>query len=98
MYKIASIVIICSILISCTHGDKVKSTVIASSDTASSQIHDVVQLSVMQVKNANIAVGKPESKQVNRIIKVSGTMEVPPESMVSVSTPLGGYVKKMATS
>jgi cobalt-zinc-cadmium efflux system membrane fusion protein len=52
-----------------------------------------VQLSPQQVKNAAIESGMAESKSISSIVKLNGVIEVPPQNMVSVSFPLGGYLK-----
>jgi cobalt-zinc-cadmium efflux system membrane fusion protein len=52
-----------------------------------------VQLSPLQIKNAAIVCGMAESKSVSSIVKLNGVIEVPPQNMVSVSFPLGGYLK-----
>ena len=48
-----------------------------------------------QMKTAGIEIGKIEQKQIATTLKVSGRIDVPPQSMVSVSVPLGGYLKSM---
>ncbi|GAA3962250.1 efflux RND transporter periplasmic adaptor subunit [Pedobacter ginsengiterrae] len=56
---------------------------------------DEVQLSAEQVKNAGIAIGKPESKGMHSAVNVNGVVDVPPENIFSVSIPMGGYINKM---
>ena len=53
----------------------------------------VVTLSDAQLKNTSIALGKLESKNMASILKVSGTIDVPPQNMVSISVPMGGFLK-----
>ncbi|OKL38526.1 efflux RND transporter periplasmic adaptor subunit [Pontibacter flavimaris] len=55
---------------------------------------NLVQLSQAQMKNAGVEVGKPERKTISTVLRVNGVMEAPPQSMISVSVPLGGYLKK----
>lgn len=52
-----------------------------------------VHLTDAQLKNANISTGKPEQKNISSVLKVSGAIDVPPQNMVSISVPLGGYLK-----
>lgn len=52
-----------------------------------------ITLTDVQVKNAGISFGKMQARQVSSIIKVNGKVDVPPQNMVSVSVPLGGYLK-----
>jgi cobalt-zinc-cadmium efflux system membrane fusion protein len=56
-------------------------------------MENVITLTDAQVKNANIETGKIEQKQISSALKVSGRIDVPPQNMVSVSVPLGGYLK-----
>ena len=53
-----------------------------------------VILTPEQLKNANISTGKPQLEYISSSIKVSGQIDVPPENMVTVSVPLGGYLQK----
>jgi membrane fusion protein, heavy metal efflux system len=52
-----------------------------------------VQLTDDQMKNAGIATGKLELKNISAVLKVNGTIDVPPQNIVSVSVPLGGYLR-----
>lgn len=53
----------------------------------------VVSLTDEQLKNVNVLLGSLEQKSLHSIIKVNGSVDVPPQSLVSVSFPLGGYLK-----
>lgn len=53
----------------------------------------IVNLTDAQIKNAGIETGVPETRSMNSVLKLSGMVEVPPQSLVSVSFPLGGYLK-----
>ncbi|MES2592889.1 MAG: efflux RND transporter periplasmic adaptor subunit [Bacteroidota bacterium] len=52
-----------------------------------------VELTDAQLKNSKIETGKIEQKAISSLLKVSGKIDVPPQNMVSVSVPLGGYLK-----
>ena len=52
-----------------------------------------VSLAPEQLKNAGILLGKPEMKPISATLKLNGSIDVPPQNMVSVSFPLGGYLK-----
>ncbi|MCW3120221.1 MAG: Co/Zn/Cd efflux system rane fusion protein, partial [Chitinophagaceae bacterium] len=54
---------------------------------------NMVELTEAQLKNAGIAIGKPEQRVMSSILKVNGIIDVPPQNTVSVSVPLGGYLK-----
>jgi len=52
-----------------------------------------INLTAAQFKNAGITIGKVEQKQVSSTLKVNGKIDVPPQNMVSISVPMGGYLK-----
>lgn len=52
-----------------------------------------VSLTPEQLKNAGITTGKPEQEDLAATLRVNGAIDVPPQNMVSVSFPLGGYLK-----
>jgi len=54
---------------------------------------NVVTLTDAQLKNAGIQTGKLEPQSISSILKVNGLIDVPPQNMVSISVPLGGYLK-----
>jgi cobalt-zinc-cadmium efflux system membrane fusion protein len=53
----------------------------------------LVTLTEAQAKNANIETGKGEKRSVAAIMQVNGKIDVPPQNIVSISFPLGGYLK-----
>jgi cobalt-zinc-cadmium efflux system membrane fusion protein len=52
-----------------------------------------VTLTAAQLKNAGIETGKLELREISSILKVNGKIDVPPQNLVSISVPLGGYLK-----
>lgn len=46
-----------------------------------------------QAKNAGITLGTPQIRAVSTILKLNGKIDVPPQNIVSISVPLGGYLK-----
>lgn len=54
---------------------------------------DVVVLSEAQLTNAGVVLGGVENKQLSATVKVNGYLDVPPQELVSVSVPLGGFLK-----
>src|ERR1044072_312859 len=51
------------------------------------------QLTDAQLKNAGITTTRAEKRNIATALKVSGRIDVPPQNIVSVSFPLGGYLK-----
>lgn len=66
-------------------------------ETPTENQHDeqenVVELSEAQMKTADIVLGKIEERQISGTIKVNGILDVPPQQLVSISAPLGGFLK-----
>ena len=54
---------------------------------------NIVTLTDAQLKNVAIETGRVEKRNISSILKVNGKIDVPPQNMVSVSMPLGGYLK-----
>ncbi|MEO6135294.1 MAG: efflux RND transporter periplasmic adaptor subunit [Ginsengibacter sp.] len=54
---------------------------------------DEVSLTSDQYKVAAIELGNIEMRNLSSVIKVNGVIDVEPQSVVSISAPLGGFVK-----
>lgn len=55
---------------------------------------DIITLTDEQIKNAGVETGVIEKKLLNSELKVNGLVDVPPQNIVSISFPLGGYLKR----
>lgn len=53
----------------------------------------VLILTEAQFSSADIKMGSIGRQSISSVIKVNGKIDVPPQNMVSVSMPLGGYLK-----
>lgn len=68
----------------------------AKKNTVESEVatdESTITLTDVQLKNAGIVTGKIAQQQVSSILKVNGKIDVPPQNMISISVPLGGYLK-----
>ncbi|HEX2845578.1 MAG TPA: efflux RND transporter periplasmic adaptor subunit [Chitinophagaceae bacterium] len=54
---------------------------------------NTVALTPEQIANAGIETGPVQKRPLNSELKVNGLVDVPPQNIVSVSFPLGGYLK-----
>ncbi len=52
-----------------------------------------VTLNDAQMKNAKVETVLMSEKSISSILKINGKIDVPPQNLVSVSIPLGGYLK-----
>lgn len=57
-------------------------------------VTNTVTLNKAQLDLAKLSIGNLSAMQMHKTIKVNGFMDVPPQNMLSVSIPMGGYVKK----
>lgn len=75
-----------STLISCSSNN---------TDTANElpALETTVTLSDAQYKNATIRISKIEQKSISTLLKVNGRIDVPPQNIISISAPMGGYLK-----
>lgn len=87
MKKIIFLFSLLTLLLSCGGSKKTEDP------TSIAVNEDMVTLTDAQAKTAGIATGKVEQKQISSILKLNGVIDVPPQNMVSVSVPLGGYLK-----
>lgn len=53
----------------------------------------IVKLTVAQMANAEIQTAKLVQKEISATIRLNGKIDVPPQNLISVSVPLGGYLK-----
>lgn len=58
-----------------------------------SEASDTITLTDEQVRSADIQTGVIGKRTLNSELKVNGLVDVPPQNIVSVSFPLGGYLK-----
>ncbi len=86
----AYFILIMAVLMAGSCGSNQPEVAAIATETA---IETSVSLDPEQLKNAAITLGKPEMKPVSATLKLNGSIDVPPQNMVSVSFPLGGYLQ-----
>jgi cobalt-zinc-cadmium efflux system membrane fusion protein len=62
-------------------------------EAAKSAEPSIVELTTDQVKNAGVVSEFPELRAISKTIQATGKLEVPPQNRVSVSAPMGGFIK-----
>ncbi len=88
MYKFIYILIVFGFMVACNNSsstDKLKN------DTPKGDT--VVVLNDTQFRNAGIQLVQPVKKIMHQTVTINGMVDVPPQSMISISMPLGGYLK-----
>jgi membrane fusion protein, heavy metal efflux system len=76
-------------VVACNKNQPTEKTEIATPEEAT----NIVSLTTAQVETAGIELGKIEQRQISGTIKVNGMLDVPPQQMVSISVPMGGFLK-----
>lgn len=89
--KISTFLIIVVLAISC--GSKSDKSKVETVTTDSIVVHDEIMLTTEQYKVAEVKIGKVEQRNLSSLIKVNGVLDVPPQNAVSISAPMGGYLK-----
>jgi cobalt-zinc-cadmium efflux system membrane fusion protein len=63
-------------------------------DTTEVAHEEEVILTPAQLAALNIQFGKIETRALSNMVRVTGVLDVPPQNMVTISAPLGGFVKQ----
>ncbi len=61
--------------------------------SAPSSANEEIILTDEQIKYSNIQLGNFEKRQIGNTIKATGMLDVPPQNLVTISAPLGGFIK-----
>jgi cobalt-zinc-cadmium efflux system membrane fusion protein len=85
--KYISPLLVAVFIYGCTSSAKEEAKVAAPVDES------IVQLSSEQAKQIDLQVQDVQAKNISSTLKLSGQIDAPPQNMVSVSVPLGGYLK-----
>lgn len=88
-YKYLSLLLAPVFLVACSNTK-------AEKETEKEVVHeksDIVSLTPEQYKVSDIKLSKVELKALSGTTKVNGMLDLPPQSLVSISTPLEGIVK-----
>jgi len=62
-------------------------------ETHHSDAENTVELTEEQCSIISLTLGSVEQKALSGAIKVNGMLDVPPQNLVSISTPMGGFLK-----
>lgn len=80
------------ILASCGNKKVAEDTTAATEAPAKGE-ENTVELNAAQYKTSGVTLGKVEKKAISGVLKVNGTIDVPPENLISITTQMGGIVK-----
>ncbi len=85
--SILSILIVSLFSPSCNNSNEVQNTESKQKTTS------VITLSNEELKNIQIKTDTMHQKNISAVIQVKGKIDVPPQNILSISVPLGGYLK-----
>ncbi len=55
---------------------------------------DLVQLSDAQMKHVDLQTTQIQEHNIATVLKLNGKIDVPPQNLISITNPLGGYIKQ----
>ncbi|MDM1407901.1 efflux RND transporter periplasmic adaptor subunit [Myroides sp. DF42-4-2] len=55
---------------------------------------DLVQLTDAQLKHVDLQTTRLQDHRIATVLKLNGKIDVPPQNLISITNPLGGYVKQ----
>jgi cobalt-zinc-cadmium efflux system membrane fusion protein len=76
-------------IVGCGQKSENKKTEVVATSTEST----IVKLTPAQISNAEIQTGKLIEKEISSVLKLNGKIDVPPQNLISISVPMGGYLK-----
>jgi len=88
MKKTSTYILVMAFLSACSAGGRE-----IPKEEVKSVSSEEVHLTPVQMEKAMVTVGELGFRRMNASVKVNGEVDVPPQNMVSVSFPLGGYLK-----
>lgn len=92
--KIFTVVTASTLLFSCGEREHAHDHDSTAHDTANAQAEtSEVTLTDAQFRMAGIRLGAVEMKQISGTFKANGMLDVPPQQMISISVPMGGFLK-----
>ncbi|GAB4465019.1 MAG: CusA/CzcA family heavy metal efflux RND transporter [Thermoflexibacter sp.] len=79
--------------LSLTSCDGVEGKLTTEAQETTNQAGTKVELTTEQFVNAGIELGEVSQMNVSKTLKVNGMIDVPPQNLVSISIPMGGFIK-----
>jgi cobalt-zinc-cadmium efflux system membrane fusion protein len=86
------LIAVLALLVSCS-GNSEAPEKVEKEDSAHHDEALTVELTPEQVLTAGIATGAVEYRTLSGTIRVNGTLDVPPQQLVSISAPMGGFLR-----
>ncbi|WP_367868349.1 efflux RND transporter periplasmic adaptor subunit [Pedobacter sp. WC2423] len=81
------------VLASCGNKKVAEDHTAAATEAPVKEDANTVELSAAQYRTSGVTLGRVEKKSISGVLKVNGTIDVPPENLISITTQMGGIVK-----
>jgi cobalt-zinc-cadmium efflux system membrane fusion protein len=76
-------------LLACAEKDKEK-----PEEAPTEQESNTVEITQAQYQTAGIEIGTTTIRHISDVVVASGVIDIPPQNLVSISAPMGGFVRK----
>ena len=90
--RIYTIMCVAFLISSCAGKDEKKAADTGQDSTKTAS--NTITFSAEQIKNGNVETGKLPTHLLNSSIHVNGQVDVPPENLIAVNVPMGGFLKQ----
>ncbi|MBC7413233.1 MAG: efflux RND transporter periplasmic adaptor subunit [Bacteroidia bacterium] len=80
------------LLLTACNNKKVNET--TSDENTNTKTEMLISITNLQAQNIGIQLGKTELQIIGKTIVVNGMLDVPPQQLITIAAPLGGFVKK----
>jgi cobalt-zinc-cadmium efflux system membrane fusion protein len=92
MKHIAIFLILISFLLSCNQKNDAEE--VHHEEASPAQEEQVIELTAAQYETAGIETGTISTRSLSGTVSANGVIDIPPQNLVSISAPMGGFVKK----
>ncbi|RBL90728.1 efflux RND transporter periplasmic adaptor subunit [Chitinophaga flava] len=94
-YRIyATVIMLLSGLVLASCGNKKTTAEKPTEEHEHEEAPNTVTLTNEQFQTVGIVLGAPEQREISSAVKVNGLLDVPPQQTVSVSVPMGGFIRQ----
>ena len=90
--RIYTIMCVAFLISSCASKDE--KTAAGTGQDSTKTASNTITFNAEQIKNGNIETGKVPTHLLNSSIHVNGQVDVPPENLLAVNVPMGGFLKQ----
>lgn len=92
MKHIATFLILVSCFLSCN--TKKEAEEVHQEEASLAHEKQVIELTAAQYETAGIETGTISTRSLSGTVSANGVIDIPPQNLVSISAPMGGFVKK----